>query len=306
MSQGSDFEALCREQAARIVALLREPTLKHWLRFWEPRPRDPELRKILRYPNATVSGDHFVLPVAVNHRHKLQGIVHRTSPTGETVYIEPAGIANLSAEQSVLKSEEEREIHRILRRLTAEVGRVARPLTIAIDIMGRLERFLLLQTIDERWREHLLDMDYLREGIHLRGFAQIDPLVAYKNEGFAMFEELMHSVWEEFSKLVFRAQIEVDPSQLGGAFGGNGGGAPTALDYSGGTPEAQPSALQEVAAGAGAVGTAAGAMGPNGGGNGAPSPEVIETVVKDERENIGRNDPCWCGSGKKFKKCHGA
>jgi DNA mismatch repair protein MutS2 len=101
--------------------------------------RDPELRKILRFPNATVSGDHFVLPVAVNHRHKLQGIVHRTSPTGETVYIEPAGIANLSAEQSVLKSEEDREIQRILRRLTAEVGRVARPLSIAIDIMGRLD-----------------------------------------------------------------------------------------------------------------------------------------------------------------------
>jgi DNA mismatch repair protein MutS2 len=101
--------------------------------------RDPELRKILRYPNATVSGDHFVLPVAVNHRHKLQGIVHRTSPTGETVYIEPAGIANLSAEQSILKSEEEREIQRILRRLTAEVGRVARPLNFAIDIMGRLD-----------------------------------------------------------------------------------------------------------------------------------------------------------------------
>ena len=101
--------------------------------------RDPELRKILRFPNATVSGDHFVLPVAVNHRHKLQGIVHRTSPTGETVYIEPAGIANLSAEQSVLKSEEDREIQKILRKLTAEVGRVARPLSIAIEIMGRLD-----------------------------------------------------------------------------------------------------------------------------------------------------------------------
>ena len=57
--------------------------------------RDPELRKILRYPNATVNGDHYVLPVAVNHRHKLQGLVHRTSSTGETVFIEPAGVAML-------------------------------------------------------------------------------------------------------------------------------------------------------------------------------------------------------------------
>ena len=174
------------------------------------------------------------------------------------------------------------------------------------ELLRYLERSILLQVIDNRWREHLYDMDYLREGIHLRGFAQIDPLVAYKNEGFAMFEELMHSIWEEFSKLVFNAQIEVDPSQLEGAFGGNGSGGATSLDYSGGTLENQPSALQQVAAGGGGVGMAAAAAGP-GGGNGAPAPDVVETVVKDEREkDIGRNDPCWCGSGKKFKKCHGA
>jgi DNA mismatch repair protein MutS2 len=101
--------------------------------------RDPELRKILRYPNATVSGDHYVLPVAVNHRHKLQGVVHRSSSTGETVFIEPAGVASLSAERAVLKAAEEREIHRILRRLSGEVGRVARPLGHAIDIMAQLD-----------------------------------------------------------------------------------------------------------------------------------------------------------------------
>jgi preprotein translocase subunit SecA len=175
------------------------------------------------------------------------------------------------------------------------------------ELMRYLERSILLQTIDNRWREHLYDMDYLREGIHLRGFAQIDPLVAYKNEGFAMFEELMHSIWEEFSKLVFNAEIEVDPAQLGdGAFAGNGGG-PTALDYSGGTPDAQPSALAEVAAGGGGgVAVTEGGTGPRAG-NGAPPAGAVETVVKDEREkDIGRNDPCWCGSGKKYKKCHGA
>jgi DNA mismatch repair protein MutS2 len=101
--------------------------------------RDPELRKILRYPNATMSGEHYVLPVAVNHRHKLQGVVHRTSGTGDTVFVEPAGIAHMSAERSVLKSEEEREVRRVLRRLTAEVAKVARPLTNAIDVMARLD-----------------------------------------------------------------------------------------------------------------------------------------------------------------------
>ena len=100
---------------------------------------DPKLREILRYPNATVSGDHYVLPVAVNHRHKIQGVVHRTSATGETVFIEPAGVANLSSERAVLKGDEDREVRRILRRLSGEVGRVAKPLVFAIDILARLD-----------------------------------------------------------------------------------------------------------------------------------------------------------------------
>jgi DNA mismatch repair protein MutS2 len=101
--------------------------------------RDPELRKILRYPNATVSGDHYVLPVAVNHRHKLQGVVHRTSSTGETLFVEPAGVASLSAERAVLQGEEDREVRRILRRLSGDVGKVSRSLARAIEVMARLD-----------------------------------------------------------------------------------------------------------------------------------------------------------------------
>ncbi len=100
---------------------------------------DPKLREILRYPNATVSGDHYVLPVAVNHRQKIQGVVHRTSSTGETVFIEPASIANLSSERAVLKGDEDREVRRILRRLSGEVGRVSKSLVFAIDILARLD-----------------------------------------------------------------------------------------------------------------------------------------------------------------------
>ncbi len=173
------------------------------------------------------------------------------------------------------------------------------------ELMRHLERSILLQVIDNRWREHLYDMDYLREGIHLRGFAQIDPLVAYKNEGFGMFEELMHSVWEEFAKLVFHAEVEVEPGQAEGILAGNGTAEPTALDYSGGSLEAQPSALQQVAAQGGLeVGQGGEEVAEAALGNGAPEP--VETVVKDEHDKIGRNDPCWCGSGKKYKKCHGA
>jgi DNA mismatch repair protein MutS2 len=101
--------------------------------------RDPELRRILSYPNATVNGDHYVLPVAVNHRHKVHGVVHRVSSTGETVFIEPASIANMSAERVTLKAEEDREVKRVLRRLSGEVGRIAKPLTYALEIIGKLD-----------------------------------------------------------------------------------------------------------------------------------------------------------------------
>ena len=85
------------------------------------------------------------------------------------------------------------------------------------ELMRALERFMLLQIIDERWREHLHDMDYLREGIHLRGFAQIDPLVAYKNEGFDMFTELMNNIWDEFARYVFNVEVQVQQPQAAAA-----------------------------------------------------------------------------------------
>jgi preprotein translocase subunit SecA len=181
------------------------------------------------------------------------------------------------------------------------------------ELMRYLERQILLQIIDNRWREHLYEMDYLREGIHLRGFAQIDPLVAYKNEGFSMFQELMNSIWEEFARVIFHIEVNIEPADL------EPEPAPAGpeLTYAGGGPE-QPSAMDEasqaaMAAGGspapgvvpGAAAPVAGAAAP-GGGNGAASSENPATVVKSERDKIGRNDPCWCGSGKKYKKCHGA
>src|SRR5439155_4091954 len=101
--------------------------------------RDPKLREILSYPNATVNGEHYVLPVAANHRHKVHGVVHRVSGTGETIFIEPTSIANLSAERVALKADEEREIKRVLRRLSGEVGRVAKPLGYALDVIAKLD-----------------------------------------------------------------------------------------------------------------------------------------------------------------------
>ena len=221
------------------------------------------------------------------------------------------------------------------------------------ELMGELERYLLLETIDQRWKEHLYDMDYLREGIHLRGFAQIEPLVAYKNEGFVLFGDLMNTIWSDFSRMIFNVVVEIDGEPVVPTAQPLGE-APVPLNYSGGGPD-QPSALAEAAASAYAAQAPAAAAAPGLGGGGAtatpvkietpeqleaylletlgmqtliaaqngdqkaimevtavletldlPQAPVVEQRVTTEEEQIGRNDPCWCGSGKKYKKCHGA
>jgi len=174
------------------------------------------------------------------------------------------------------------------------------------ELIGALERFLILQIIDERWREHLYDMDYLREGIHLRGFAQIDPLVAYKNEAFELFGDMMNTVWSDFTRMIFNVQVTVEgengqapPAPAFAASGSSTRGG--RVTYSGGSS----------AMGSGALAAAAAAAGPVAG-NGyaqdgdAEAMPVVEQRVVDSEHQVGRNDPCWCGSGKKFKKCHGA
>ena len=175
----------------------------------------------------------------------------------------------------------------------------AREQELGDELMRALERYLLLQTIDQRWKEHLYDMDYLREGIHLRGFAQIEPIVAYKNEAFTLFTDLMNSIWSDFARMVYHVDVEVeveeDPSLLG---------APTVplvpgpVSYSSG---GGPGALAEAAAGGTAAGVAYAEEEVA-----FEEPAPVEQRRLDDEEQIGRNDPCWCGSGKKYKKCHGA
>jgi preprotein translocase subunit SecA len=186
----------------------------------------------------------------------------------------------------------------------------AREQELGEELMGQLERYLLLQTIDERWREHLFDMDYLREGIGLRGIAQIDPLVAYKNEAYTLFGDLINSIWADYARMIFNVQIVAE--------GPNGGGAPPVpafaaagnptrparVSYSGGGAVMGAGAIAAAAAAAGAGGAQGYAT--NGGGEEYEMAPVVEQRVVDAEHQVGRNDPCWCGSGRKFKKCHGA
>jgi preprotein translocase subunit SecA len=167
-------------------------------------------------------------------------------------------------------------------------------------LMRDLERFIVLQTVDIRWREHLENMDYMREGIHLRGMAQKDPLVEYRNEGHTMFLELTRSIREEVVTLLFHAEVTPDDgtaAQLQSQQGANGGGN-GAMSY-----EHQSLAGTEAILAAGGTSTAGAGLG---GGGSVATPVAQKPKVNSELENIGRNDPCWCGSGKKYKKCHGA
>ena len=173
------------------------------------------------------------------------------------------------------------------------------------ELMRYLERSILLQVIDNRWREHLYDMDYLREGIHLRGFAQIDPLVAYKNEGFAMFEELMHSIWEEFSKLVFHAEVEVEPGQARRRLRRQRRRRADRARLLRRHARGQPSALQQVAA----AGRRRGRPERRGSGRGGAR-QRRPRAGRDRGQGRAREDrpqrPLLVRSGKKYKKCHGA
>jgi preprotein translocase subunit SecA len=162
------------------------------------------------------------------------------------------------------------------------------------EIAREVERYIVLEVVDTRWREHLENMDYLREGVHLRSFAQKDPLVEYRSEGHAMFEELGGMIREEVLMLLFHAQIEPrEAEELSRSDDVDGGGF--AYEH-----ESLAGADAIAAAGGGVAG---GAVATALGGGGAVA---TQQRVTSERDKIGRNDPCWCGSGKKYKKCHGA
>ncbi|MGB2875346.1 MAG: preprotein translocase subunit SecA [Gaiellaceae bacterium] len=172
-------------------------------------------------------------------------------------------------------------------------------------LMRDIERFVILQVVDTRWREHLENMDYLREGVHLRAMAQKDPLVEYTAEGHVMFQELTASIHEEVVLTLFHAEIEVeDVEQLQQAQAAQAldGGAVAYQHESlaGAQAIAAAGAGAALAGGDGGSMTSAGAIGAGGGS------VATQQRVTSEHEKIGRNDPCWCGSGKKFKRCHGA
>ncbi len=189
---------------------------------------------------------------------------------------------------------------------------------IGPDAMRHHERMIMLSVIDQQWKDHLLSMDHLKEGIGLRGYGQHDPLVEYKKESFEMFEAMMQRFQEDTVRYLYLMQILERPREDGA--GGVPPGSPPPTAPASGGPDA-------------------GVPATNGGdGNGRRPPRMVSTSADEleeafmrrkrreleqarmagagdapavqqvvrSQEKVGRNDPCPCGSGKKFKKCHGA
>jgi len=183
---------------------------------------------------------------------------------------------------------------------------------IGADQMRSVERAVMLQVIDSRWKDHLLDMDYLQEGIHLRALGQRDPLVEFKGEGFELFQDMMDSIKTSTvttllknsaeDLAVFTAVILEEPL--------------VRLDYTSGDDLITQTSFTGAAMAAGEYGAAdegglADAPPPNvaaGGRRGGATTSTGADPVKQRvvYDKVGRNDPCPCGSGKKYKKCHGA
>ncbi len=154
-----------------------------------------------------------------------------------------------------------------------------------------LERWITLQVTDTRWREHLDNMDYMRQGIGLRGYAQKDPLVEYRTEGQMMFDEMSFLIKQEVVRTLMHAEVAVDENQNGAGQGVPPPSAPRGgLHYE----HADASTLESLAY-----------ADPNGEAEGIAGMPVVEQRQVDP-DLPGRNDPCWCGSGMKFKRCHGA
>ena len=155
------------------------------------------------------------------------------------------------------------------------------------EVTREVERRVMLSVIDEKWRDHLYEMDMVKEGIGLRAWGQKDPLIEYKREAFGAFEALMGGMGEDVVRRLFRVAIVNQPP-------GEGGPA-----LPSGAPVRPPVPTQTSHAGLSAFDQARSQARPA-----TSAPPQPRTPVQTE-EKVGRNDPCPCGSGKKYKKCHG-
>ncbi len=174
---------------------------------------------------------------------------------------------------------------------------------IGPDAMRHHERMIMLSVIDQQWKDHLLSMDHLKEGIGLRGYGQHDPLVEYKKESFEMFEAMMQRFQEDTVRYLYLMQILERPVEPAPAPTEQAPQpAPNSGDGNGRRPRMVSTSADELEEAFMRRKRRELEQARMAGGGDAPQ---VQQVVRGQ-EKVGRNDPCPCGSGKKFKKCHGA
>ena len=153
------------------------------------------------------------------------------------------------------------------------------------ELMRRIETIILLQTLDQIWKDHLLSMDHLRDGIGLRGYGQKDPLLEYKKEGFLLFRNMMNQFVSDSVEKLFRVQVTSEDS------------VSRARQAQAAQQSRAPVSMNRDAVSAFASSAPAESRGDSG---------RKQETVRHDVPKAGRNDPCPCGSGRKYKKCCGA
>jgi len=201
---------------------------------------------------------------------------------------EPASQKQVLAKLKLLQTSEELipEVNAIISRTYQQRDKQVGP-----EVMRQMEKFVLLSTIDRLWIDHLDAVDDLREGIGLRGYAQRDPLVEYKTEAFTMFEKLINSINYEVARKIFRVQIvQTNVPPLPAEALAKAG--PKTTESKSETPTIPVPAPSSFAAAFAKAGS------------NRPVPQPAGSNPAGKKTKLGRNDPCFCGSGKKWKKCH--
>ncbi|MFO0324953.1 MAG: preprotein translocase subunit SecA [Burkholderiales bacterium] len=252
-------------------------------------------RKVIyQQRNELLDADDISETIAAMRNDVLTATIHEHVPpeTLEEQWDVPAAQRTLEADFGLkvpldewLKSDEEIDTEAVIARVLKQASEEydAKFANVEKPLLHQYERSVMLQSIDNHWREHLASLDYLRQGIHLRGYAQKQPKQEYKREAFELFGSLLDTVKREVTRVLMNVQVATQEQVAA---------AERAAE------EAQARAIQNVQYHHADTEEALAEA------DKAAQEQAQQPFVRDGQK-VGRNDPCWCGSGKKFKHCHG-
>ena len=238
--------------------------------------------------------ESYIPPGSLDEMWDLPGLTQELETlTGETIPVQ----SWLDADPDIPEQEITEKILAQLEQSYAE-----KELAAGAEGLRKFETYVMLQTLDEHWKEHLAGMDYLRQSVGLRGYAQKNPKQEYKREAFELFSRMLHEYKSDVVGVLSKVQVR-DPEQVEEAQVERPMPTEVSYEHKDATSALANEPAEEQNPGDTAVEAAAAAR--NAAVNRQAQPkEPAKPFVREEKK-IGRNEPCWCGSGKKFKQCHG-